>query len=85
MRTTLTLDPDVVALLKQRMTQDQAPFKKIVNDALRQGLVPGTRPDAPYRLDPRLMGEPTVPVEKALRLAAELEDEELVRKLESGR
>lgn len=85
MRTTLTLDPDVVALLKQRMAQTQAPFKQVVNDALRHGLEPSENTDVPYRVDPRPMGDAMVPVDKALRLAAELEDEELVRKLETGR
>ena len=52
MRTTLTLDPDVAALLKRAQARRNEPLRKIVNDALREGLVrlnPSGRPGAPYR------------------------------------
>ncbi len=38
MRTTLTLDPDVVARLKRLRQRRDARFKDVVNDALREGL-----------------------------------------------
>ncbi len=38
MRTTLTLEPDVVALLKARMERERISLKRAVNDALRRGL-----------------------------------------------
>ncbi len=38
MRTTLTLDDDVAAQLEQLRRTSDAPFKRVVNDALRQGL-----------------------------------------------
>lgn len=38
MRTTLTLDPDVAALLKKLVARSEKPFKQAVNDALRRGL-----------------------------------------------
>jgi hypothetical protein len=38
MRTTLTLDKDVAARLEQVARRRKAPFKAIVNDALRAGL-----------------------------------------------
>jgi hypothetical protein len=38
MRTTLTLDDDVAAQLEQLRRASDAPFKQVVNDALRQGL-----------------------------------------------
>lgn len=37
-RTTLTLDPDVAALLRRAQARRKEPFKKIVNEALRKGL-----------------------------------------------
>lgn len=46
MRTTLTLDDDVAALLRRALTRRKAPLKKVVNDALREGL--------PRLLGPRL-------------------------------
>ena len=38
MRTTLTLDDDVVAMLKREQTHSKKSFKALVNDALRSGL-----------------------------------------------
>lgn len=38
MRTTLTLDPDVAALLKKRVAKGDVSFKQAVNDAMRRGL-----------------------------------------------
>lgn len=38
MRTTLTLDPDVVARLKRLRQRRDARFKDVVNEALREGL-----------------------------------------------
>ena len=38
MRTTLTLDPDVAALLKKRVAKGDVSFKEAVNDAMRKGL-----------------------------------------------
>jgi len=38
MRTTLTLDDDVAALLTRLQKAKRRPFKELVNEALRQGL-----------------------------------------------
>ncbi|MGA8757717.1 MAG: hypothetical protein WB611_15540 [Stellaceae bacterium] len=38
MRTTLTLDEDVVVKLKAESQRARRPFREIVNDALRRGL-----------------------------------------------
>ena len=38
MRTTLTLDPDVVKLLEEEVHRVRRPFKQVVNDAIRRGL-----------------------------------------------
>lgn len=38
MRTTLTLDDDVAALLTRLQRSKRRPFKELVNEALRQGL-----------------------------------------------
>ena len=38
MRTTLTIDDDVAALLKREMRKSGEPFKQIVNRAIRAGL-----------------------------------------------
>lgn len=80
MRTTVTLDPDVDLAVRRLMRERGISFKAAVNEAIRSGIRP--RPSvAAYRTTPVAMGPPAVPLDKALRLAAELEDDELVRKL----
>jgi len=80
MRTTITLDPDVDALVRKMMRERGIPFKEAVNEAIRAGMRPrGAR--ARFRTRTYDLGPPAVPLEKALTLAGDLEDEELVRKL----
>jgi hypothetical protein len=43
MRTTLTLDDDVAALLRRAIARRKLPLKQVVNEALREGLGPMTR------------------------------------------
>ncbi len=84
MRTTVTLDPDTEALVKRRMRERGLSFKEAVNDAIRAGLAPaGTRPE--YRTPTADLGLPAVNLDRALALAAELEDEELVRRQRAGK
>ncbi len=44
MRTTLTLEPDVVARLKQEVRRTGHSFKQVVNELLRRGLVAPDKP-----------------------------------------
>ena len=82
MRTTLTLDPDVAAQLQELACQRGVSFKEIVNSTLRRGLHAGRDPQ-PYRVRARPMGlRPGYSLDKASQLAADLEDEELIRKLQ---
>lgn len=83
MRTTVTLDPDVEALLRKTMRERGLSFKEALNEAIRSGLAGGAgRGARRYRLRTHRMGfRPEVPLDKALRLAAALEDEEIARKL----
>ena len=61
-------------------------FKVAVNEALRAGLG-GPSPTARrYRMPPGQLGvRPGINLDKALRLADELEDAEILRKLELGK
>jgi hypothetical protein len=43
MRTTVTLDPDVEQLLKATMHRRRKSFKQTLNEAIRRGLLPGTK------------------------------------------
>lgn len=83
MRTTVTLDPDVEAVIREAMRERGISFKEALNDAVRRGLAPGGR--RAFRTTTFAMGPPAVPLTKALGLASELEDEEIVRKLSIGK
>lgn len=83
MRTTITLDPDVAALIDREMKARRVRFKDAVNDALRRQLGGGTAPT--LSLPSRDLGAAAVDLTTANRLAAELEDDELARKLTQGR
>lgn len=83
MRTTVTLDPDVEALIKSAMAEKHLSFKEAVNQAIRAGLSPRRR--EPFRQRTFDLGfRPDVSYDKALQLAAAVEDEEIVRKLSLG-
>jgi len=82
-RTTVTLDPDLAAKLRAIAQERGIPFKEALNAALRAGLGTQAGTARPYRLRPRRLGlRPGIELDRALRLAAALEDEETVRKLE---
>ena len=79
MRTTITLDDDTAALLREQVATRGISFKDAVNEAVRRALGPsGAEP--PYAVPTQDMGEPTVSLDRALALAGDLEDEELLRK-----
>ncbi len=80
MRTTVTLDSDVEALLRRAMRERGEPFKQVLNAAIRAGFI-GARESAPFRQPTFDMGEPLVDLTKALALAAELEDAEILAKM----
>ena len=83
MRTTVTLDPDVEALIRKLMRERGLSFKEALNGAIRSGLAPGAgRAPRKYRLKTHRMGfRPEISLDKALHLAAAMEDEEVIRKL----
>lgn len=83
MRTTLTLDPDVADRLRALARDRGLPFKQVVNAVLRRGLHDGPGESSRFRVDARPLGlRPGVDLDRALHLAARLEDEETLRKLE---
>lgn len=87
MRTTITLDPDTAALVRRRMRERGVSFKQAVNDAIRDGLTGGgdRGQREAFRTRSVPMGLPTVNLDRALRVAGELEDEERVRKMRLGK
>ena len=85
MRTTVTLDEDLAAKLKALCRERGISFKEAINSALRAGL--GREREAkPFRQKTYNLGlRPGINIDKALQLAAELEDEEILRKRELGK
>ncbi len=82
MRTTLTLDDDVVDLIRRRMDERSESMKEAVNACIRASVAPQS---GEFEFRTHRMGTPLVPLTKALQLAADLEDEEILRKLALGR
>jgi hypothetical protein len=81
MRTTVTLDPDVDAKLREVARERGVSFKVALNEAVRSG----TRPEVPgqrsFCMPTRSLGvRPGVNLDKAVQLAGEWEDEELSRR-----
>lgn len=86
MRTTVTLDDDVAAALQAAMRERGISFKEALNQAVRSGLSAANPPSRPYRLKPRALGiRPDFDIDKANRVLADWEDEELIRKYELGK
>jgi hypothetical protein len=76
MRTTVTLDPDVQALLKEAAHRSGKPFKATLNDAVRAGLRPHREAQAAVPAWPVFdMGQPLVDLTKAMPLADQLDNQ----------
>lgn len=83
MRTTVTLDPDTEQLVRARMAARGQSFKQALNDAIRDGA--GRRgPRADYSFPTYDLGATELDLDRALTIAGELEDAELVRRMQRG-
>lgn len=81
----MTIDDRIAKALKALAHRTGKPFKQIVNETLQKGLLAtDARKPRPYRLKPVSLGGtlPGVDIDKALRLSAAIEDEEIARELE---
>ncbi len=84
MRTTVTLDPDVQALVEAAMRERGISFKQAINDAVRASLRPAKR--ARFKQRTFNMGvNPEIDYDKVMHLVTALEDEEIIRKLRLGK
>jgi hypothetical protein len=88
MRTTVTLDSDVEALLRCAIRQRGESFKEVLNTAIRDGLQPAKRiKPGPFKQKTFGLGGVSrgINFDKALALADALEDAEQVRRLKLGK
>ena len=88
MRTTVRVDDGLLEELKERARRDKVSLTRLLNRTIKAGLraatAPGTAQDT-YREDTHHMGPPKIALDKALALAAAIEDEDIVRELAVGR
>lgn len=81
MRTTITLEPDVQALIRTAMKERGISFKEALNSAVRLGLTQGKARRSNFIQKTHRMGaDRNFRWDKALEIAAAMEDEELGRK-----
>ena len=83
MRTTVTLDDDTLAVVRRLMRERGVSFKQALNDAIRRGAELRPAPST-FVTKSASLGVPSVNLDRALQLAAELEDEELIRRQRRG-
>jgi hypothetical protein len=83
-RTTVTLDPDTRLLVERAMRERGLSFKEAVNEAIRAGLGPSESTPRTYTT-PRRVGPARVDLTHALRIASDLEDDALARRLAERR
>lgn len=83
MRTTITLESEAEALVHRAMRERNASFKQVVNDAIVAALTPIGEVD--IELPSHSYGASSVDYDKALQLAGQLEDDELLRKMSMGK
>jgi Ribbon-helix-helix protein, copG family len=88
MRTTVRLDDRLLEQLKAQARKENLSLTRLLNRALRDGLRAGGKgkPAKPrFRQTTHAMGRARVNLDKALALAAALEDEEILRELSLGK
>jgi hypothetical protein len=85
MRTTLRIDDDLLRQLKQRAQREGTPLTQLVNQVIRRGLEQTaegrSKSRRSYREQPFSLGVPRIPLDKALALAASMEEAEVLEKM----
>lgn len=83
MRTTVTLTPEAEAVIKREMAERNLSFKDALNEAILRGVA--ERPAYEFRTKTHRMGQSRLNLDKASQIAAELENEEILRKMSMGK
>ena len=86
MKSEVRIDDDLVAELKSRARIEQMSVTRTLNRVIRAGLAASSRPCGErewYEEATVQMGRPRVEIDKALALAAALDDEEIIREMSS--
>ena len=81
MRTTLRIDDDLLRELKSRAADEGLSLSDVVNLVLRQSVATPPRPRRPFKQKTHDLGRPSFDITKANAVAANLEDEAILRKV----
>ena len=84
MRTTIRIADDLLDQLREQAQREKLPLTQLLDRTLRAGIRASSagRPRrSRYREETHALGAPRVDTEKALALAAALEDAEIARKM----
>jgi hypothetical protein len=85
-RMTIRLDDDLTRELKERSKRDNTSLTETINRVLRNGLkAPVKKPKYHYVEKTYDMGVPRFDMTKANQMAAEMEDEQILRKMALGK
>lgn len=85
-RTTITLDRDIATQLKALARRRRISLETALDTAVRNQLAAEPVERMPFRVEARPMGLlPGIDLTHALQLAGDLEDEEILRKLECSK
>lgn len=82
MRTTLSLEPDVVQQLREELASGKKSFKEVVNERLRLGFgLKNAKPRRPFRVKAHSSAyQPGIDPTKFNQLVDELQVDEFIRK-----
>jgi hypothetical protein len=82
MGTVVNLDPDLEERLRKEARDQNVDFDRVLNEVVRAGLAPSTTGKGRRFVQKTYsMGVPRIDLTKALTLAGELEDEEIIGKM----
>ena len=81
MRTTLRIDDDLLRELKSRAADEGLSLSDLVNIVLRQSVTEPRRRRRAFKQKTRNLGRPAFDITKANAIAADLEDEAILRKV----
>ena len=84
MRTTVRIDDELLQKLKEQARRENTSLTRLLDRTLRAGMQASRKPGRPrqrHREQTHAMGAPRIKLDKALALAAALEDEEIARKM----
>lgn len=81
MRTTVDIEAPLLKRLRVEAKRRGVSFKDLLQGLIRRGLQELPAHRARYRVPARAMGKPEIGLDKALAIAAALEDEEVTREL----